>query len=198
MSPQVGIVGTSICRLKTNFRHYIAYQERFGGTSPYSHVQTMAYVFLHAVLEKIIADRFYRNERAADKSLAIQNYEMYLSQMGLAQGQNLRCVLPEFNRIDYRLPHANPNPSSKVGDPNEALGYFGRSIHPYEGLFVKTNRELFTQSYLMRLAYSIYQAIVENLSRALLHNPSIKDYVQRFEQYALQKEDVTDFRYLPG
>ena len=197
-APDVGMVGSSICTLKEDFRHSIAYQARFGGTLPYSHVQTMAYVLRRSVLEKIIADGFYQEERDTDKSLAIENYEIHLSQLVLAQGYNLRCLLPEFNCIDYRLPHRNPNPSSTVGDPNEVLGYFGRSIHPYEGLFVKTNRELFTQAYLMRLAYSMYQAIAGKLPTAFLGNPSINEYIQCFEQYALQQEGVVDFSYLPG
>ena len=198
MAPDVGMVGTSICTLKIDFRHSMAYQARFGGTPPYSHVQTMAYVLRRAALEKIIADGFYQEERDTDKSLAIENYEIHLSQLVLAQGWNLRCLLPEFNRTDYRRPHQNPNPSSTVGDPNEVLGYFGRSIHPYEGIFVKTNRELFTQPYLMRLAYSMYQAKAAQFSPALLENPDIKDYLLRIEQSALQQEGVSDFSYLPG
>lgn len=198
MAPDVGMVGSSICTLKEDFRHSITYQARFGGTPPYSHVQTMAYVMRRPILEKIIADGFYQEERDTDKSLAIENYEMHLSQLVLAQGYNLRCLLPEFNCIDYRLPHRNPNPSSTVGDPNEVLGYFGRSIHPYEGLFVKTNRELFTQAYLMRLAYSMYLAKAAQFSRALLDNLCIKDYLLRIEQSALQQEGVSDFSYLPG
>lgn len=198
MTSDVGMVGTSICTLKADFRHSMAYQTRYGGTPPYSHVQTMAYALRRPVLEKIIADRFYQKERDTDKSLAIENYEIHLSQLVLAQGYNLRCLLPEYNCIDYRLPHRNPNPTSTVGDPNEVLGYFGRSIHPYEGLFVKTNRELFTQAYLMRLAYSMYQATSKKLLPELLDNPSIQDYVQRLQQSALQKQGVTDFSYLPG
>jgi len=198
MGSDVGIVGTSICTLKENFRHSVNYQERFGGVPPYSHVQTMAYVLRRSVLEKLIETGFYQEDRDITKTLAIENYEIHLSQLVLAQGWNLRCLLPEFNCIDYRKPHQNPNPSSTVGDPNEALGYFGRSIHPYEGLFVKTNRQLFTQSYLMRLAYSMYQAKAAHFSSAFLENPCIKDYVCRVEQSALQEEGVADFSYLPG
>jgi hypothetical protein len=198
MSSDVGMVGTSICTLKTDFRHSINYQERFGGSPPYSHVQTMAYVLRRSVLEAIIKSGFYGDDRDTTKTLAIEDYEIHLSQLVLTQGHNLRCLLPELNGIDYRLPHINPNPTSTVGDPNEALGYFGRSIHPYEGLFVKTNRQLFTEAYLMRLAYTMYLANAAQLSPTLLENLCIKDYVQRIKQCALQKEGVTDFSYFPG
>jgi hypothetical protein len=198
MDSDVGMVGASICTLKSDFRHSINYQERYGSNPPYSHVQTMAYVIRRSVLEAIIKSDFYGDNRDVTKSLAIEDYEIHLSQLVLAEGLNLRCLLPEFNRIDYRRPHQNSNPSSEVGDPNEVLGYFGRSIHPYEGLFVKTNRHLFTQSYLMRLAYSMYQAKAAQFSPAFLENPCIKDYVCRVEQSALQEEGVADFSYLPG
>jgi hypothetical protein len=115
----------------------------------------MAYGLPNAVLKKLISSGFYQEDRDSTKTLAIENYEIHLSQLILQQGKNLRCLLPEFNQIDYRFPHANINPTSTIGDPNEELGYFGRSVHPYEVLFVKTNRNLYSEEYLARLAYSM-------------------------------------------
>ena len=194
----VGMVGVSICTLKEDFRHSIHYQERFGGQPPYSHVQTMAYALRPKVLDQLITDGFYQEDRDSSKTLAIENYEIHLSQLVLAMGWNLRGLLPELNRIDYRLPHVNPNPSSTVGDPNEVLGYFGRSVHPYEVLFVKTNRYLYTDGYLDRLAYSMYQALPNALPQALLSNSSVQAYVEKIRASALSKQAVADFSYLPG
>jgi hypothetical protein len=203
MHEDVGIVGSSICTLDEDFRHSIAYQNRFGGQSPYSHVQTMAYVLPKAVLEKLIADGFYQEDRDTSKSLAIENYEIHLSQLVLQQGKNLRCLLPELNHIDYRQPHSNPNPTSTIGDPNEVLGYFGRSVHPYEVIFVKTNRHLYTEGYLARLTYSMIQAkdvsgpfSIDAVGAML--GESVADYLSRIEKMALSKEGVSDFSYLPG
>lgn len=198
MKPDVGIVGSSICILNPEFRHSLQYQSRYSGIPPYSHVQTMAYVMRRSVLEKLISEGFYKADRDITKTLAIEDYEIHLSQLVLAQGWNLRCLLPEFNGIDYRLPHVSPNPSSTVGDPNEALGYFGRSIHPYEGLFVKTNRSLYTSQYLMRLAYSMWQVRASSLPTALLSSQSIQDYIDRIKAESLHKSVVEDFSYLPG
>jgi len=196
--PDVGMVGISICTLKESFRHSISYQECFGGIPPYSHVQTMVYVLPRSVLEEIIAKGFYREERDISKSLAIENYEIHLSQLILQQGKNLRCLLPEFNAIDYRLPYLNPNPTSTIGDPNEVLGYFGRSVHPYEILFVKSNRDLYSEGYLARLTYSMHVALL-NASRVMGSNSiSIQDYLARSKELALLKEHVIDFSYLPG
>ena len=198
MQDDVGMVGTSICSLKEDFRHSINYQARYGGNSPYSHVQTMAYALRRKVLSQLIAEGFYQEDRDATKTLAIEDYEIHLSQLVLKLGWNLRCLLPEFNAIDYRLSHANPNPTSTVGDPNEVLGYFGRSAHPYETIFVKTNRNLYTEAYLDRLAYSMLKGNRSNSSEKLLASPSVQGYIAKLEQQALSGEQVSDFSYLPG
>lgn len=198
MQGDIGLVGSSICTLKEDFRHSINYQARYGGHPPYSHIQTMSYVLRKEVLAKLIEDGFYREDRDSTKTLAIEDYEIHLSQLVLKQGWNLRCLLPEFNSIDYRLPHTNPNPTSTVGDPNEVLGYFGRSAHPYETIFVKTNRDLFTEAYLSRLAYSMLQGARSPISEVILASPSTQGYIQKVERQALSDQVVLDFAYLPG
>lgn len=194
----VGIVGSTICTLDSNFRHSIHYQERFGGASPFSHVQTMAYGLPNAVLKKLISSGFYQEDRDSTKTLAIENYEIHLSQLILQQGKNLRCLLPEFNQIDYRLPHININPTSTIGDPNEVLGYFGRSVHPYEVLFVKTNRNLYSEEYLARLAYSMEIASGSSRPMALRESAVVQNYLARIKALALSSNAVSDFSYLPG
>ena len=198
MQEDVGMVGTSICTIKADFRHSLNYQARFGGTPPYSHVQTMAYALRRPVLEKLIEQGFYGEERDATKTLAIENYEIHLSQSVLQLGWNLRSLLPELNAIDYRLPHTNPNPSSTIGDPNEVLGYFGRSVHPYEVVFVKTNRHLYTEAYLARLTYSMWQIRKATISPALVASSAIADYLKRMTIEACSRETVADFSYSPG
>ena len=197
MKEDVGMVGSSICILKDNFRHSVNYQARFGGTPPYSHVQTMAYALRQSVLTELIAQGFYRDNRDVTKTLAIEDYEIHLSQLVLKQGWNLRCLLPELNQIDYRLPHVNPNPTSTVGDPNEVLGYFGRSVHPYEILFIKTNRHLYTEPYLDRLTYSMLQSGYWKLDSPIFDSVSIREYVERIRHLALSVDSVLDFSYVP-
>jgi hypothetical protein len=198
MHGDVGMVGTSICSLKEDFRHSINYQARYEGAPPYSHVQTMAYALRREVLSQLIADGFYQEDRDSTKTLAIEDYEIHLSQLVLKLGWNLRCLLPEFNSIDYRLSHTNPNPTSTIGDPNELLGYFGRSAHPYETIFVKTNRDLYTDAYLDRLTYSIWQARAGQKYSEICALPSVEQYLQRIQVNALSGESVKDFSYLPG
>ena len=194
---EVGMVGATICTLDSNFGHSICYQERYGGIPPFSHIQTMVYGLSSSVLSKLIDNGFYREERDLTKTLAIEDYEIHLSQLVLQQGKNLRCLLPEFNQIDYRLPHVNINPTSTVGDPNEVLGYFGRSVHPYEVIFVKTNRNLYTEEYLARLTHSMEVAYRHSRMRSIGENPSVQNYLARINVLALSSDAVNDFSYLP-
>lgn len=98
MVGDVGMVGASICILKSDFRHSLNYQARFGGHPPYSHVQTMAYVLKKEALDLLIAEGFYQEDRDANKTLAIENYEIHLSRRVLALGFDLACLLPELDR----------------------------------------------------------------------------------------------------
>jgi hypothetical protein len=198
MQGDVGMVGISICTLKEDFRHSINYQARYDGHPPYSHVQTMAYILRKEVLAQLILDGFYLGDRDSTKTLAIEDYEIHLSQLILKLGWNLRCLLPEFNSIDYRLHHNNPNPTSTVGDPNEVLGYFGRSAHPYETIFVKTNRDLYSEAYLDRLSYSMWQVLNKDLYPEVLVLSSVNHYLQRIQSQTVSGDAVKDFSYLPG
>jgi hypothetical protein len=198
MQPQVGMVGTSICTMKSDFRHSKNYQERYGGQPPYSHVQTMAYVLRGQVFKKIMAQGFYLQNRDATKTNAIEDYEIHLSQAVINLGWNLACLMPEFGGVDYREPHVNPNPNSTVGDPNEVLGYFGRSAHPYEVIFIKTNRYLYSEEYLSRLTYSLWSKRAQSIPMALLHSTSMLKYIERFTNASLSGKTVSDFSFLPG
>jgi hypothetical protein len=64
-------------------------------------------------------------------------------------------MLPEYNQIDYREALTDLNPTSREGDSGFEHSYFGRSAHPYESIFIKTNRNTFSGEDLMRLAYSM-------------------------------------------
>ena len=79
-----------------------------------------------------------------------------MSQKIIDGGWGIGCILPELDAIfkgdnfDGKL-----NPTSRNGDLQFRQAYFGRSAHPYEILFVKTERNLFPVEYLNRLAFSM-------------------------------------------
>jgi hypothetical protein len=110
------------------------------------------------------------------KNQVICRYELLLSQLLVHNGLNIKCLLPEYNQIDYRDPHVDINPTSHQGDPSVPDGYFGRTIHPYEGMFIKTQRKLYPGYYLDQLAHSMLTQ--QNPINNFLHLPSEEEILR--------------------
>jgi hypothetical protein len=159
LSADTGIVGSAISI--TPSQHSIAkmYHEKYGKLERnhqfLGHVQTTCYALSRQVLEQLIKASFYEANEALNKDETVRDYEMRLSQLILDMGLNLRCMLPEYNQIDYREALTDLNPTSREGDSGFEHSYFGRSAHPYESIFIKTSRNTFSGEDLMRLAYSM-------------------------------------------
>ncbi|MBU3549838.1 hypothetical protein [Polynucleobacter sp. MWH-Berg-3C6] len=159
ISADVGIVGAAISI--TPSQHSIAkmYHDKYGKLERnhqfLGHVQTTCYVLSQQVLGRLIKAGFYEVNEALNKDETVRDYEIRLSQLLLDMGLNLRCMLPEYNQIDYREVLTDLNPASREGDSGFEHSYFGRSAHPYESIFIKTSRNTFSTEDLMRLAYSM-------------------------------------------
>lgn len=156
LDSDVGIVGSTINILSSNSYCSARYSEAYGAAINYSHVQTTSYLLPKKSLLHLIDQGFYNSSGILDKEDAIRDYELKLSQLIKRQGWNLKSLLPEYNKIDYRLPHGDINPTSENGDTCFKDAYFGRTIHPNEIIFIKTNREIYPLNYFDRLAYSLY------------------------------------------
>lgn len=156
LTGDVGLVGSTINILAPVSRYTQHYKAKYGGNEPFSHVQTMAYVMPRQSLAHLRDAGFYLVREKLDKETVIAEYELRLSQLILNGGWNITALLPEYGSTDYRQAHRDVNPTTRQtgGDPNAAYSYFGRSAHPFEVVFVKTNRGIFTDGYLERLAYS--------------------------------------------
>ena len=68
--------------------------------------------------------------------------EILMSQLVLKNNWNISCIIPEYQNIDYRLLKNDINLSSINGDPNFSNACFNRTIHPYENIFIKINRNM--------------------------------------------------------
>jgi hypothetical protein len=179
LTGEVGLVGSTINILSSASLFSRIYKARYGGREPFSHVQTMSYVLSRAALQYLRESGFYANWPALDKNDVIVDYELELSQRLLRGGWNISALLPEYATIDYRGIHAEINLTSSGGDPSIACRYFGRSAHPFEVLFIKTNREIFHEAYLDRLAYSAL--LREKPSLEWDDDALIADYVSLLE-----------------
>lgn len=164
-SADVGIVGCAINILPgaSIDAHYFAkhYREHY---PPYAHVQSTAYLLSAPAISVLVNNNFYGISCSMSKADIVCHYEIRMSQLLIKNGLNLKCLLPEYNLIDYRRIYSDPNPTSYQGDPSTPDGYFGRSIHPYEGVFIKTQRELYPDYYLDLLTQSM---LVEKSSRRI-------------------------------
>ncbi|MRW89560.1 hypothetical protein GJ699_06150 [Duganella sp. FT80W] len=186
--PEVGLIGSTINVLSPDSPDSIGYGQKYGGQAPYSHVQTMCYAMPQAVLIYLHDSGFYDVEAELSKTAVIRDYEIRLSQAVLGQGWNIRSLLPEYNHIDYRLKHTNINPVSAHGDANCNFGYFGRTPHPFEVIFMKVNRNMLSMDYLDRLSYSIYTN--SRPHEALFQNSSFCLYMQSLEDAAASRLKV--------
>jgi len=159
LEPGVGIAGTAIAL--TPVHHSIAklYHAKYG-VSPHNeqilaHVQSTCYVLPKNSLQYLVNMGFYESAPTLSKDEAVRDYEIRLSHLLLAQGLNLKSVLPEYSQPDYRELKNDINPTSREGDSGFRNSYFGRTAHPYESMFIKTSRNTYSDQCLKQLAYSM-------------------------------------------
>ena len=173
----VGGVGCAINILPTQSIDSLAFQKEYPQfRAPYSHLQTTAYMLSKKALSVLFDNQFFDTRDSLAKNQVICRYELLLSQLLIHSGLNIKCLLPEYNQIDYREPHQDINPTSYQGDPSVLDGYFGRTVHPYEGMFIKTQRNLYPEHYLDLLTSSMLaqQKPIENF----LHLPSEEEILR--------------------
>ena len=158
LTADVGIAGSTICIPSPANLMASGFQSRHGGTPPFSHVQSMAFAMRRPVLEHLMTAVLRERTEPMKKSDVVADYEMLMSQTVIRQGLNIKCLLPEYNQIDYRLPHVDINPTADNGDPQAEGGYFGRTIHPFEAIFVKANRRMHPLHFLDKITHSMIEA----------------------------------------
>lgn len=188
LSDEVGIVGAAISFTPSNHSISRLYYEKYGilerNNHFLAHVQTTCYAMSRKVLGQLIQLGFYDENKALNKDEAVRDYEIRLSQLILDMSLNLRCMLPEYNWVDYRKAHEDMNPSSREGDSGFERSYFGRSAHPYESIFIKTSRNTFSEDDLMRFAFSM--SFYRKLSDCLIHQPFLMTYAKKIQACALR------------
>ena len=185
---EVGLVGSTINILPADSFHGQRYYQKHAGTGPLPHVQTMVYAMPQAVLQYLVEGGFYAEREQLDKYDVIEEYEIKLTQLVLAKGWNIASILPEYCIADYRGDYRDINPAAMEGDPSYPFAYFGRSAHPFEVIFVKTNRGIFNLKYLERLSHSaLYN---RPLPKQLISSKSVSRYVSRIITVKALKDQI--------
>ncbi len=156
LDDEVGLVGSTINILSPDSPHSDEFRRRHGGTPPYSHVQSTVFAIPRVMLMRLLdAGIFDLNQGPLSHMHTVTDYEILMSQLVIRGGLNIRSLLPEYNTIDYRIAHRETNPTSKDGDPCYAGGFFGRTLHPYETIFLKTNRGMYPPGFFTALTDSM-------------------------------------------
>jgi hypothetical protein len=142
LKDDVKLVGTSINILNTNSNESNAFYNITKFTRPYTHVQTQMFAMDKECLNFLISKNIFKNNNYNIYVEFIAIKEILMSQLVLKNNWNISCIIPEYQNIDYRLLKNDINFSSVNGDPNFTNGCFGRTIHPYESIFIKINRNI--------------------------------------------------------
>lgn len=125
---------------------------------PFAHVQSMVFLMNTDCIKSLIEHNVLmvdkaRQQHKNDTFLStIAQRELYMSYIVLyVMKKNITCILPEYHGIDYRVQIKDPNPTSVNGDPCFPGACTYRTIHPYEVVFIKTNRGLVSEQQLLSM-----------------------------------------------
>lgn len=138
LTGDVHLVGASIS-VQYNFDWLPYYRDRFGwDRQAYPAVESYVFMLDRAGFEIARRAGIFDPCEETDLFDVVFKREIALSLAILADGGNIDCLIPEMRGVDYRTCLANFNPSHFT--PTRPGGCFGRSLHPYEMIFLKQNR----------------------------------------------------------
>jgi len=140
LQDEVHLVGTAISVLHPTSPHAADFHAIHGSAGVIPHVQTMAYAISTEALKYLSEQGFYDQYFDSDRNKIVCGYELLMSNLLLRRGWNISCLLSKYQGLDYRTLTVDPNPTSSVGDALFKDAYFGVSVLPSEGLFVKMRR----------------------------------------------------------
>lgn len=115
-------------------------QEAFGYTESLHHVQSFGFVISAKVLEQVMQTGFFGIETHMSKTRVIVEFELGLSVAVRNLGYGITSIVNPTLHSDDISPYENA--FAKSGDTFYDKAYFGRTLHPFETVFTKTNRNL--------------------------------------------------------
>ncbi len=142
LSKNVGIVGASINLLPTESPHSHSFRRKFNLTEPYIHVQTTAYALSLDAYQLLAAKGFFDVDESMEKYDLIDRYEILLSQILMNNGFAISSILSTYENFSSFNRSVNINKTAINGDSLYKGAFYGRTMSPFEALFVKTNRNM--------------------------------------------------------
>lgn len=142
LKDDIKLVGTTINILNTDSNESNTFYNITKFTKPYTHVQTQMFAMDNECLNFLMSKKLFEDNNYNNYVEFIAIKEILMTQLVLKNNWNISCIIPEYQNIDYRLLKEDINFSSINGDINFTNGCFGRTIHPYESIFIKINRNI--------------------------------------------------------
>lgn len=176
----VGLVGATINLLHQSSPYTKKYRDIFGTIHSGNHVQTGVYCISQKAILALKNSGFYDVQEKLTKDDVIVVYEIRMSQFLINAGFSLRCLLPEYNVLNLKNNQIDVNLTSDNGDPCYPNSYFGRTMHPYEVIFIKANRNLYSIDYLNRLAFRMLHTV--KIETSNIFTPEVDSYLFRLSQ----------------
>ena len=188
LEKNVHLAGTTINIIPEENLLSKKFASKYNYPAPFSHVQTTAYALTQQAIQYLIDIGFYDTNSIINKDDIVVEYEIRLSQEIKKCGWNIKCFLPEYNLIDYRNSHHDINLTSHNGDPLNDNAYFGRTAHPLELVFIKTNRNMLSKLELNSISLSsfikqIYHPLIQQwIELELLIDRTTDDFLTQLKK----------------
>lgn len=137
----VKLAGSTINVLNSPSEHSKLFEKMSGLPRPHTHVQSQIFAMDLECLTYLMNNTdLFTNYDYNGMTEFIARKEIMMSQLVLKHGWNIAINLPEYQNVDFRTLQSDPNPTSFNHDPGLPRSCFGRTLHPYECIFIKTNR----------------------------------------------------------
>lgn len=149
------------------------------------HVQSFCFAMDDQCLDYLMNSTKLFTQQFDDKMEVIINQEIGMSTLVLQHGWNISCLVPEYQGIDYRQiinikikPTDRDHNGSISRDPSlidDVLwshNSVGREIHPYEIIFMKTERDMTSANDFIR-TISDYNLNVNDMCYSKQSNASV-------------------------
>lgn len=152
----VELVGSTINIPQQQTKEVIRFNELYPQYLKHcSHIQTMAYCLSKKAMDHLLKINFFKILPKKSKLDVICDYEIRLSAEMTKNLWNLRCMLPEYNQIDYTKPKFDKAVvlEGEYGAIDKRV-YFGRTASPFEVMFAKINRGAISKHKLASYTYT--------------------------------------------
>ncbi len=106
------------------------------GYFPTPHIQSTIFCTDKIGLRMLIDSKIFEERKSIKKEAIIRHQEVAMSELIINNGYNIKCLLKADQNIDFRK---KPLPIHE--DPWWKNYYLGKTPHPYETVFIKTNTE---------------------------------------------------------